>query len=128
MANLRIGRVLVLLVALFAVSCAPEIPRGHSETRHVREGEVDVFLELVTHENEAALRAHAGSAFERYGWDWRAWESWRFVADGAGPFSGGDRLWYFGTDPESWRNSAGRAGFRVMRGDVVVAEFVSVMN
>jgi len=40
----------------------------------------------------------------------------------------GDELWSYSTSADSWNNLAGRAGVRLIRGDRVVADIMTIMN
>ncbi len=39
-----------------------------------------------------------------------------------------DELWYYSSSKESWERLAGRAGYVLIRGDIVVASIQTTMN
>ena len=40
----------------------------------------------------------------------------------------GDEIWYFSSDPESWRALAGREGYALVRAGKVIDSWVTGMN
>ena len=40
----------------------------------------------------------------------------------------GDEIWYFSSDPESWRHLAGREGYALVRDGDVIGAIVTGMN
>jgi len=119
----------IQLIALVTIlsACSRPIPDGEAEKKYVKDGIIETYYEKLTTENESELRGTAGDEFKTHGWKWRQWSKWRFVG-GKEKFESKDELWYFSTDPESWKNMAGRMGFRVLRDEEVVAEIITLMN
>ena len=39
-----------------------------------------------------------------------------------------DELWYYSSSKESWERLAGRAGYVLIRGDIIVASIQTTMN
>jgi hypothetical protein len=40
----------------------------------------------------------------------------------------GDKIYYYSSSPESWKNLAGREGYALFRGEQLIDEFLVMMN
>ncbi len=124
--------ILFASILMPAISCqlfqsgSNRLPSKAPEKKYIKDGIIETYYEELTMQNEKELQKEAGKRYEMHGWNWKAWDGWKFRKDGK--FKEGDRLWYFSTDPDSWKNLAGRLGFCVKRGEEIIAEIIILMN
>ena len=123
--NLKFIYNLLLLVATCVLSaCAvnPAIPVGTAKSFYKQEGIIETYYEQVTASNSNEMLSFLNDNTKIS--KWRHWDEWRPKIN----FAPEDELWYFNSDPKSWKNNAGRMGFCVFRDGEIIATYITLMN
>jgi hypothetical protein len=110
------------IVYLSACAASPTIPVGIAESYYKQEGIVESYYEQVTASNSYEMQEYLNDKTKISKWhNWDTWEpKVKFLPE--------DEIWYFTTDPKSWKNNAGRMGFCVFRNGEVITRYITIMN
>jgi len=111
-----------LVLYLSACAADPSFPKGSAESFYKKEGIIEAYYEQVTANNSDEMQGYLTDKTKIS--KWRNWDRWepqvKFLPE--------DEIWYFNTDPKSWKNNAGRTGFCVFRNGDVISHYITLMN
>ena len=109
------------LLYLCACASTPNLPDKDAEYFYKQEGIIETYYEQVTSSNSEEMQAFLYKLDVK---KWHGWDTWRPKVK----FLPEDELWYFSTDPKSWKNLAGRMGFCVFRNGEIITRYTTLLN